>query len=328
MKEIVFIHKNKKKWEQFEQVLQKGYKVAPDELSALFIQLNEDLSYARTYYPRSSINLYLNTLTQKAYSIIYRNKPVTTNKIIKFWKHDYPLLFHSIRKEVLYSFFVFFIAALIGVLSTHYDPDFPRVILGDQYVNMTLDNMEKGDPMAVYKQMDQMPMFLGISMNNIYVSFLAFLFGCFTALGTGFLLLQNGIMVGTFQYFMIQKGFFAESASTIWIHGTLEIFSIIVAGAAGIVLGNSIVFPKSYSRGVSFRKGALKGGRIIFGLIPVFLVAGFIEGFITRYTQAPYILKLPVIILSLSFIIYYYVILPNILMKQLKTKHDGNTSPI
>ncbi|MFW6224770.1 MAG: stage II sporulation protein M [Bacteroidota bacterium] len=328
MKEIVFIHKNKKKWERFEQVLQKGYKVAPDELSALFIQLNEDLAYSRTYYPQSSITSYLNALTQKAYSVIYRNKPVTTNKIIKFWKHDYPLLFYSIRKEVLYSFLVFFIAALIGVLSTHYDPEFPRVILGDQYVNMTLDNMEKGDPMAVYKSMEQLPMFLGISMNNIYVSFIAFLFGCFTALGTGFLLLQNGIMLGTFQYFMIQKGFFVESTSTIWIHGTLEIFSIIVAGAAGIVLGNSIVFPKSYSRGVSFRKGAAKGGKVIFGLIPVFIMAGFIEGFITRYTQAPYVLKLSVIIISLAFIVYYYVILPNLLIKQSKNKNNGNTYPI
>ncbi len=328
MKEIVFIHKNKKKWERFEQVLQKGYKVAPDELSALFIQLNDDLAYSRTYYPQSSITSYLNALTRNAYTVIYRNKPVTTNKILKFWKRDFPLLFYSIREEVLYSFLIFLIASLIGVLSTHYDPEFPRIILGDQYVNMTLDNMEKGDPMAVYKSMEQMPMFLGISMNNIYVSFLAFLFGCFTALGPGYLLLKNGIMLGTFQYFMIQEGFLAESASTIWIHGTLEIFSIIVAGAAGIVLGNSIVFPGTYSRGVSFRKGAAKGGKIIFGLIPVFILAGFIEGFITRYTGAPLVLKLFIITSSLAFIVYYYIILPNLLIKKSKIKNNGNPGSI
>ncbi len=326
MKEIVFIHKNKKKWELFEQVLQQGYKINPDELSSLFIQLNEDLAYARTYYPKSSITSYLNALTQKAYSIIYRNKPVKTNKITKFWKYEYPQILYAIRKEMFYSFMIFFIAALIGVLSTHHDPEFVRIILGDQYVNMTLENMEKGDPLAVYKKMDEVPMFFGISMNNIYVSFITFLFGCFTALGTGFLLLQNGVMVGTFQYFMIQHGFIAESAGTIWLHGALEIFSIIMAGAAGIVLGNSIVFPKTYSRAVSFRKGAVKGGKIIFGLIPVFIIAAFLESFVTRYTQAPYVLKFSIIALSLAFIVYYYFLYPKQLIHKSKTKNYGKST--
>ena len=88
--------------------------------------------------------------------------------------------------------------------------------------------------MAVYKSMNETEMFLGITLNNIKVSFIAFVMGIFTAFGTGYILLRNGVMLGTFHAFFASHGLLTESLATIWIHGTFEIFSIIVAGAAGI----------------------------------------------------------------------------------------------
>jgi uncharacterized membrane protein SpoIIM required for sporulation len=310
MNEIKFLHKYKKKWEEFDQLMDHGYNTNPDRVSDLFMNLTDDLSYARTYFPKSKTTAYLNQLTQKAHRIIYQNQPLNKNRILAFWRTEFPLLIYSSRKEIMVSFIIFFIAVLIGFVSNRYDPDFVRIILGDSYVNMTLENIAKGDAMAVYKSMNQVEMFLGISINNIYISFLAFVFGVFTSLGTGFILLKNGIMLGTFQGFLAQKGMFLESVSTIWIHGTLEIFSIIVAGGAGIVVGNSIVFPGTYTRFQSFRKGSVKGTKIVLGLIPVFLVAAFLEGFITRYTQLPYFIKFLIIGLSILFIVIYFIIYP------------------
>jgi uncharacterized membrane protein SpoIIM required for sporulation len=184
--------------------------------------------------------------------------------------------------------------------------------------------MEKGDPMAVYKSMNQVNMFLGISLNNIYISFMAFVFGALTSIGTGFILVKNGIMLGTFQGYLIEKGLFLESVSTIWIHGTLEIFSIIVAGAAGIVMGNSILFPGTYTRLHAFRMGAVKGIKLVAGMIPFFLTAAFLEGFITRYTHAPYIIKFSIIGISLIIILLYFFIYPNRLNK--KNLHYGTST--
>jgi len=310
MNEIRFLHRNKQRWEEFEKFLEQGYGANPDRVSDLFIHLTDDLAYARTYFPNTRTEIYLNQLTQKAHRIIYRNQPVQKGRIAAFWRFEFPLLVYSARREVLVSVLIFLVAVLIGFVSNRNDAGFVRIIMGDSYVNMTLANIDKGDPLAVYKEMKQIDMFLGITVNNIKVSFFAFILGVFTALGTGLLLLYNGIMLGTFQGFMMQKGLLLASVSTIWIHGTLEIFAIIVAGAAGIVMGNSIVFPGSYTRAQSFRRGGMKGTRMVLGLVPVFIIAGFLEGFVTRYTQAPYLLKFSIIGLSVLAIVFYFFLYP------------------
>ena len=93
-------------------------------------------------------------------------------------------------------------------------------------------------------------------------------------------------------------------------HGTLELSAIVIAGCAGFVMGNSFIFPGTYSRLESFKRRAKKGLKIIIGLIPVFIMAGFIESFFTRYTQMPWIISLATILLSAAFIVYYFVIYP------------------
>jgi uncharacterized membrane protein SpoIIM required for sporulation len=316
MNEIRFIHINKTRWQEFEKLLDHGYTANPDNVSDLFVNLTDDLAYARTYFPQTKTTAYLNQLTRKAHQIIYRSQPAKKSQIVEFWRYDFPLIVYSARKEVLVSFLILLISSLMGWISNRYDPDFVRIIMGDSYVNMTLSNIDKGDPMAVYKSMNQVNMFLGISINNIYVSFLAFINGIFTAVGTGYILFNNGMMLGTFQGFMADKGLLLESVSSLWLHGTLEIFSIIVAGGAGIVIGNSLVFPGTYTRLQSFRMGAVKGVRMVLGLIPLFIVAAFIEGFVTRYTHLPYAVKFSIIGLSLFFIIAYFFMYPRKLISK------------
>ena len=82
-------------------------------------------------------------------------------------------------------------------------------------------------------------------------------------------------MLGSFQYFFFSKGLGFQSVLVIWIHGTLEISAIVLAGAAGLILGNSFLFPKTYTRMASIQKGAKDGLKIVIGLIPIFIVAAF-----------------------------------------------------
>ena len=253
MKEISFIKQNAETWQAFEKYLEKKANYDSDYVAELFVRLTDDLSYARTFYPRSNIVKYLNSLTLKAHLLIYKNKRERSNRFKEFWLIDYPLLMHEMRHNILTSAIIFSLAILIGALSAAYDDTFVRLIMGDSYVNMTIDNINKGDPMAVYKQSVESVMFLGIKINNIKVAFIAFLLGLFTAFGPGYVLFNNGIMLGAFQYFFHQHGLLYESVLSIWIHGTLEIFAIVVAGAAGIAMGNGWVFTGTYTRLASFR---------------------------------------------------------------------------
>jgi uncharacterized membrane protein SpoIIM required for sporulation len=222
------------------------------------------------------------------------------------------------------SFLIFLIAVIIGVLSSSGDSGFVRLILGDSYVNMTLENIDKGDPMAVYKKMNGVDMFLGITFNNIRVSFFAFMMGLLFSFGTAWILLRNGIMLGSFQYFFHQHDLLIDSVLVIWIHGTLEISAIIIAGAAGLTLGNSFLFPGTYSRKQSFMIGAKEGLKIIVSLIPIFIIAGFLESFVTRHTGMPVYLSLTIILGSLFFVIWYFIIYPAQLFQKKGGGSDTN----
>jgi uncharacterized membrane protein SpoIIM required for sporulation len=322
LREVQFIKNNSERWKEVESFLSKKTSFQdPDKLAELFIQLTDDLSYSKTFYPNSKTTEYLNSITAKLHQSVYKNKKEKKSRLITFWKYELPLLFLKRRKELLISFSVFIVAIIIGVISSTGDTGFVRLILGDSYVNMTLENIEQGDPLAVYKKMNGVDMFMGITFNNIRVSFLTFIAGLFFSIGTILLLLYNGIMLGTFHHFFYTHSLLLKSLSVIWIHGTLEISSIIIAGAAGLILGNSILFPKTYSRRQSFLIASKDGIKIIVGLIPLFIIAGFLESFVTRFTEMPILINILIIAGSLFFIIWYVIFYPI----KLKKREDNDT---
>lgn len=311
MKEVTFIRRNIDKWKEAEKVVEQATNLSPDRLADVYTDLTADLAFAQTHFPTSRISIYLNNLASALHNKIYQNKREKWTRIITFWTQEIPQIMYDARRELLVSFIIFTVSVLIGAVSATGDLDFVRLILGNGYVDMTLDNIANGEPMAVYNGSSEVPMFLGITLNNIMVSFYCFAMGILTSFGTGYMLFNNGVMIGAFQMFFFQHGLLGESMLAIWLHGTLEIWSIIVAGAAGLALGNGWLFPGTYSRLESFKRGAKRGVKIVVGTIPIFIMAGFIESFITRHTELPDILRLGLILISLAFIIFYYIYLPN-----------------
>ena len=309
MRETNFIKQNKAKWKRFESML-KFKQRNPQELSKLFIQITDDLSYSRTFYKNRSVRVYLNNLAQQIFYNIYKSKKNKRGSLFAFWTDELPQLIYESRKALLLSFLLFVLAFGIGMVSCYIDNDFPRVILGDGYVDMTIRNIERGDPMAVYKQRNEIDMTFFITFNNLMVGFRTFLTGLLTSIGTMGMLLYNGIMIGAFQFFFYEQGVLRESLLTVWIHGTIEISTIILAGCAGITLGNGLIFPGTYSRMQSLQKSALRGLKIMFGTVPLIILAGLIESFVTRYTDAPDVLRLGIILSSLSFVLLYFVWYP------------------
>ncbi|WP_400073894.1 stage II sporulation protein M [Zobellia russellii] len=316
MREAAFVKQNKDKWATFENALTNKTALTPDKLSDLYIEITDHLSYAKTFYAGSNTEFYLNTLASQAHQKIYKTKREPKNRIVEFWKTEFPTMFYHHQRELLIAFLVFVFFSLVGAFSAANEGTFVRSILGDGYVNMTLENIDKGDPMAVYKKMGEFNMFLGITINNIRVALMAFAYGILLGIGTLFVMMQNGIMLGSFQYFFYEKGLLWESARTIWIHGTIEISVIIIAGCAGLVLANGILFPSTYTRLESFKRGVQNGLKIMLSTVPFFIIAGFLEGFVTRHTEMPDALAIFIILSSLALILFYYVIYPKQLHKK------------
>lgn len=320
MKEASFIRSNIDKWQRTESMVDSPGSASPDDVAEAYTEITADLAFAQTHYRRSRITIYLNDLASALHNTIYRNKKEKWTRVFTYWTHEVPLTMYDARRELLASFLIFAVFVLVGVLSQLNDPDFSRLILGDYYVDMTLDNISKGEPMAVYNGGSETPMFLQITINNVMVSFMAFVLGIFACVGTGMMLMQNGIMLGAFQTFFFSHGLLVESALAIWLHGTLEISAIIISAAAGLALGRGWLFPGTYKRGVAFRMGARRGLKIVVGTVPVFILAGFIEGFVTRHTGIGDFVRAGIIFCSLAFVIFYFVLWPRVLAKRTRAE--------
>ena len=318
MREVAFIKQNKEKWLDFEQAIFGKSIKNPDEMASLYIHLVNDLSYAQTYYPKSKTVVYLNYLASQIYQKIYKTKREEKNRFVYFYKTEVPLLVYQYKRYLLYAFVLFFACVGIGVVSAKYDDNFVRLILGDHYVNMTLENIKDGNPVAVYKSGSNWGGFIAITLNNLYVGFRCYVYGIFGGIGTFWVLIQNCIMLGSFQYFFYQQGVFWESVQGIWIHGSMEIFAIVIEAACGFILGASILFPRTFSRLNSFKVGFKDSLKIFLGTVPFTIAAGILEGFITRYSlEMPNWLNVFIILSTLSFISFYFLIYPTIVHKKL-----------
>lgn len=306
MREGQFIRKNIEKWKQYQYQKPSN----PDEMADQFTELVNDLGYSKTFFPNSKVTQYLNGLASRIYLGIYQNKKEDGSRIFRFWKTELPLTIRKNHRVLLYALLLFLGFVLMAVFSTIQDQTFVRGVLGDGYVEMTEENIAKGDPFGVYKDPDRLRMFLSIALNNIKVSFTVFVGGFLVSAGTIWMLFENGMMLGSFQTFFFTKGLGWDSILVVWIHGTLEISAIIIAGGAGMVVGNSILFPKTFSRLDSLKRGTRDGLKLMIGLIPIFIAAAFLEGFITRYSTMPKALSISILVSSFLFMIWYFIIYP------------------
>jgi uncharacterized membrane protein SpoIIM required for sporulation len=309
MRESKFIDRNSEKWKQFEDKM-RTQNMSPDQLEKAFLELNDDLAYSRTYFPNRTVRVFLNNLLTPVYDRIYRSRPLSVKVIKTFFTDTAPRIHWSARRFIMISFITVMLGFLIGFFGTQHNKSFAVTVLGSSYVSMTEENIEKGDPLGVYKSDSPGEMFLHIATNNLRVGFYFFVFGALFCVGSMYLLLINGIILGVFTYMFTSRGLTGEYLLTVYQHGTLEILSMIIEGAAGIMLGAGILFPGTLPRTQSIQNAARKSITMFLVCLPIIIIAAFIESFLTRFTEIGTLPRTMIILLSLGFMLYYFLILP------------------
>jgi uncharacterized membrane protein SpoIIM required for sporulation len=333
MREAMFIKKNAEKWKTYQQEETND----PDEASERFITLMDDLAYAKTFYPRSKATKWINGLAAGVYQNIYKNKKEKYSRVFTFWKYELPLVIQRHHRTLLFTFILFVTFVAIGVFSNLYNPEFIRRIMGGEYMDMTDENIKTGNPFGVYKEASPFSMFIQIGFNNIIVAFRIFLKGFTLGIYSFIDLWHTGLMVGTFHQKFFSAGLGMESILVVWLHGTIEIASIIIAGAAGFILANGILFPGGYTRLESFKRNTKDASKILLSLMPFFIVAAFLESYITRHigdtfdnvknTGMPVWVSVAILIVSTVLITWYFIIWPIMLhRKGYFIKKDGIVS--
>lgn len=306
LREALFIKKNKDRWLRIQQ----STPADPDEMASDFTQLVNDLAYAKTFYPSGKVTQYINTQASKVFLDIYRNKKEESNRILTFWKYDLPLTIRKHHGVALFSLVVFLIFFSIGFFTSMEDSDIVRSILGDQYVDMTQDNIARGNPFGVYEGGRPFFNWIGLMIHNIKVDMLIFVSGIFAGGPSLYIEGNNAIMVGAFNQLFYANGLGIDFWFVVFVHGTLEMTALILGSSAGFILGKSFLFPGTIRRLDAFKQGAKDGVKIMIGLIPVSALAAFFEAYITRlYNDAPGLTSV-VFILSVLFVIWYFIVYP------------------
>ena len=310
MRESAFVRLNRQKWQSYQEWGQNMGMLNPEEMAKIYLDVSADLAFAQTHFAESPVTDYLERIARHFHQHVYGQRPNRWGEVVRTLKYDIPMAFYYSRRDLLVSLAVFLIAMVVGVLSQQMDPDFARSVLGDRYVDMTIQNVANGDPMAIYKDKDTVTMFWRIFLNNASIDARTFIAGLLALPGALLIILYNGVMFGCFETFLMQQGAVLEALFVVNLHGSLEIPTIILSGASALALGTGWLFPGRRSRIEAFRQGARRGLLMIMGVLPLTLVAALIETYITRHTEAPLALRVFFVFGGLLLVSWLTIFLP------------------
>lgn len=316
MREVTFIKRNQERWQQFEVLISDPTGAEAHSVADAYVQLLDDLAFARSQFPTAQCTTYLNTLSSQVHATVARNKRLRTSRLRMLFFYEIPMQIVGIRWQLVMAALVFISCVVIGFVSGLHDEEFLRSVLGWGYVDMTIENIKSGKPLDVYAMSNPLTMFLRIAANNILILLKTVGLGLLPVVGPAYLLIPNGVMVGAFLGLFARYNHLATANLGIWIHGTLEISAIVVGCAAAINVSKCVLHPGTYPRREAFVRGVRTSVLVVVGMIPLLLVAALLEGFVTRLYAKSVFLNVSIIVASALFVLWYVVVWPRLLLKK------------
>ncbi len=247
------------------------------EFGLLYRQVAADLSAVRSDRASRTLEEYLNQLLSRAHNRIYSGRKSGVAGVVRFMAEEYPQVFRRMFPYVLASLLIFLAGAALGTLLTLSRPEFMRLFLGPAMLQ-TIDRHQ----MWTHSLLSMKPQASSaILTNNIGVCFVTFAGGIVGAFGTIFLLFNNGLQMGVISTACARAHMALDLFSFVSAHGALELPSIFIAGGAGLRLGAGLLFPGVLTRRDSLALGAKEAIRLLAGVVPLLVVAGLLEAFLS-----------------------------------------------
>lgn len=282
-----FINERKNNWERLEDLLRlldhaslrRLHREEVRELGRIYRRTASDLAIARAESRDPRLVNYLNSLVIRAHGRIYQADPQGSARILKFFTRDFPQTFRRTWRYTAVSFITFLLFSVIGFCGTVYDPEFADLvgvpgIYREYVIPSKIHWWEKiNDENQVASS--------GIMTNNIRVTFLTFAFGALFGIGTLVVLARNGAMIFALVALTIKGGFGRDLLTFMAGHGVIELSCIFIAGGAGLMIGKAMLIPGDLTRADAIKKHGLEAILLILGIVPLLVIAGTIEGFIS-----------------------------------------------
>ncbi|MGB9435875.1 MAG: stage II sporulation protein M [Candidatus Acidiferrum sp.] len=247
------------------------------ELALLYRQIAADLASVREDSTSANLAHYLNQLLGRAHNIIYMGRKTESRNIFTFYRYTYPAIFRETFSNTFVAFLIFLCAAVAGCLLSLNDPSFPRHMLNPDMIQSIEQHKMWTDSVVTVKPVASSE----ILTNNLSVSILTYALGITAGIGTAWMMLLNGLMIGVVGTACWQGRMSLLLWSFVAPHGVLELPAIFIAGGAGFIIARGLLFPGALPRGESLVRAGRLSAKLFFGTIPFLLIAGFIEGFIS-----------------------------------------------
>jgi uncharacterized membrane protein SpoIIM required for sporulation len=288
-----WLEKRRPHWNRLEQLVAASGRrsvtaLTPaelQELALLYRQSASDLSTVREDPTSTQLAAYLNQLLGRAHNLIYMGRRSDKRGIWTFYKEIYPRIFRETFADTFLAFLLFFVAGIAGLLMGFADPGFSHYFLGPHMMQSIENHKMWTDSIVTVKPLASS----GILTNNMSVAFATFAAGI-TGIGTVWMMLMNGLMMGVVAVACWREGMSLPLWSFVAAHGVLELPAIFIAGGAGLGIAKGLLFPGVLPRKESLVQAGAKSVRLVLGTIPILLIAGVVEGFVSP-TRLPAGLK-------------------------------------
>jgi uncharacterized membrane protein SpoIIM required for sporulation len=292
-----FIRERKNAWQRLEVLLgslgrsslRRLQREEVRELGRIYRRTAADLAIARAESRDPRLVNYLNSLVIRAHGLIYRSNTTFVailRRVLEFFTKSFPQTFRRTWRYTAIAFVAFAAFALAAYIGTSRDPEFSEFAgvnpLFRYAINAKIHWWERvNDANQVWS--------IGIMANNIWVMFQAFAFGALLGVGTLYAMAFNGALIGAVLALTYRAGFGFDLVTFMVGHGVVELSCIFFAGGAGLLIGSALLLPGDMSRGDALRTRGLEAIRLIVGCVPLLIVAGTIEGFISPAPMSPLI---------------------------------------
>ena len=306
-----FITDGKNAWQRLEDLLsfldrsplRRLNREEVRELGRIYRRTASDLAIARAESRDPRLVNYLNSLVIRAHGRIYSANSRGGKRVLQFFKTEFPRVVRRNWRPILLAFLVFLVFGIVGFVGTWKDADFSELAGVPPQMRMIVHQHEHWwQSLNGSNQVGSS----AIMSNNIMVTFYAFAFGALLGLGTLYVMATNGLSIGAVLALVYREGYGTDLVTFMLGHGVIELSCIFIAGGAGMLIGSAILLPGDLSRADAIKSRGLEAVRLIVGCVPLLVIAGTIEGFISPAAINP-LIKYAVAILT-GIALYTYLI--------------------
>jgi uncharacterized membrane protein SpoIIM required for sporulation len=304
-----WLEKRKPFWARLEALVERSRQGVSalshtelQELGLLYRQIASDLAAVREDASNRQLATYLNQLLGRCHNLIYLGHKPKVSGIVRFYRDSYPQVFRETLSQTLVAVAIFVLAGIGAWMVTVKDPAFAYRLLGPRMMETIEQRKMWTDSIVTVKPLASS----GIMTNNLSVAFSTFALGITAGIGTIWMILVNGLLIGVIGAATWKAGMALQLWSFVAPHGVLELPAIFIAGGAGLEIARGLLFPGMLPRKLSLAQAGGRATKLVLGTIPLLIIAGLIEGFFSP-SGAPVIMKFTIAaVLFCALLVYLF----------------------